>query len=58
MKLLSHGPSYAVVPRSPPITEYIATIEQACTALKQGKAEELSREVKAIIKKTQPPSTT
>ena len=41
MKLLSHGPNYAVVPRSPLITEYVATIEQACSALKQGEAEEL-----------------
>ena len=53
-KLLSHGPNYAVVP-SPPITEYVATIEQACTALQQGKAEELRGEVKATIKKIQPP---
>ena len=54
-KLLSHGTNYAVVPKSPPITEYIATIEQACTALQQGKAEELRGEVKATIKKMQPP---
>ena len=32
-----------MVPKSPPITEYIAAIEQACTALQQGKAEELKR---------------
>ena len=43
MKLLSHGPNYAVVPRSPPITEYVATIEQACTALKQGKGGRIKR---------------
>ena len=54
-KLLSHGPNYAVVPKSLPITEYIATIEQACTALQQGKVEELRGEVKATIKKIQPP---
>ena len=34
-KLLAHGPNYAVVPRSPPTTEYIAAIEQACSKLKQ-----------------------
>ena len=28
-KVLSHGPNYAVVPKSPPITEYIATIEKS-----------------------------
>ena len=55
MKLLSHGPNYAVVPRSAPITEYVATIEQACTALKQGKVEEFRGGVKATIKKIQPP---
>ena len=36
-KLLRHGPNYAVVPKSPPITEYVAAIEQACTALEQGR---------------------
>ena len=55
MKLLSHGPTYAVVPRSPPVTEYVATIKQACTALRQGEAEELRGEVKATIKEIQPP---
>ena len=40
-KLLAHGPNYAVVPRSPPIAEYIAAIEQACSKLQQGEAEEL-----------------
>ena len=40
-KLLAHGPNYAVVSKSPPIAEYIAAIEQACSKLKQGEAEEL-----------------
>ena len=55
MKLLSHGPNYAVVPKNPPIMEYIAAIEKACTSLQPGKAEELRGEVKANIKKMQPP---
>ena len=55
MKLLSHGPNYVVVPKSPAIIEYIAAIEKACTALQQGKVEELRGEVKANIKKMQPP---
>ena len=55
MKVLSHGPNFAGVPKSPPITEYIATIEKACTAPQQGNAEELTGEVKATIKKIQPP---
>ena len=54
-KLLSHRPNYALVPKSPPITEYIATIEQEFTPLQQGKTEELGGEVKATIKKIQPP---
>ena len=55
MKVLSHMPNYAVVTRYPPVAEYVASIEQACTQLKQGKAEELREEVKTILKKIQPP---
>ena len=55
MRLLSHGPNYAVVPKNPPTMEYIAAIEKACTSLLPGKAEELRGEVKANIKKMQPP---
>ena len=51
MKLLSHRPNYAVVPKNPPTMEYITTIEKACTSLPPGKAEELRGEVKANIKK-------
>ena len=51
---MSHGPNYAIVPKSPPITEYIVAIEKVCTTV-QGKAEELRGEVKANIKKIQPP---
>ena len=55
---MAHRPNYAVVPRSPPITEYVAAIEQACSKL-QGEAEELRGEVKSIIKKTHnPPNIT
>ena len=50
-ELLTHGPNYAVVPRNPPITEYVAVVEHACIKLKQGEAEELRGEVKAVIKK-------
>ena len=56
-KLLAHGPIYAVVPKSPPIAEYVAAIEQVCSKLQQGKAEELRGEVKSIIKQTQSPQT-
>ena len=55
MKVLSHGPHFAVVPRCLSVGEFIASIEQVCTQLKQGEAEELRGEVKAILKKIQPP---
>ena len=42
-------------PKSPPIGEYIAAVEQTCQSLAQGEAEEVWTEVKAVIKKMQPP---
>ena len=59
-KLLAHRPNYAVVPKSPPIEEYIAVIEQACSKLQQGEVEELRGEVKSIIKRScnPPPNIT
>ena len=51
-KLLAHGPNFTVVPRSPPVTEYVAAIEHACSKLQQGEAEELRGEVKTIINLT------
>ena len=53
--LLAHGPNFAITPRSPPIGEYIAAVEQTCQNLAQGEAEELRAEVKAVLKKCQPP---
>ena len=50
-RLLVHGPNFAVVPRELPILEYITAIENSCTQLQQGKAEELRGEIKAILKK-------
>ena len=55
MKLLANGPNYAIVPRIPPIGEYITTIENVCNQLEQGKAEELRGEVKKVLKKVHPP---
>ena len=48
---LPTGPNFAVVPREPPILEYITAIERTCAQLQQGKAEELRGEIKAILKK-------
>ena len=55
MKLLANGPNYAIVPRIPPIGEYITTIENVCNQLEQGKVEELRGEVKKVLKKVHPP---
>ena len=55
LRVLSHGPNFAVVPRCPPVGEYIASIEQACSQLKQGEVEELRGEIKAILKKDKIP---
>ena len=55
MKLLANGPNYAIVPRIPPIGEYITAIENVCNQLEQGKAEELRGEVKKVLKKVHPP---
>ena len=54
-KVLSSSPNYAIVPRIPPIGEYVTAIEQACNQLEQGKAEELRGEVKKVLKKVHPP---
>ena len=54
-KLLTYGPNFAITPRCPPIGEYIAAVEQTCQNLAQGEAEELRSEVKAVLKKSQPP---
>ena len=54
-KLLTHGPNLAITPRCPPIGEYIAAVEQTCQNMAQGEAEELRAEVKAVLKKIQPP---
>ena len=52
-KELAHGPNFAVVPRCPPVGEYIVAVEHACNYLQQGKAEEMIGEVKSILKKIQ-----
>ena len=56
MKILSRGPNFAILPRNPPVGEYIVSIENACNKLKQGKADELRGEIKAILKKIKIPT--
>ena len=54
-KLLAHGPNYAIMPKEPPITQYVAAVENACTKLEEGKAEEFRVQVKSAIQKIKPP---
>ena len=54
-KLLAHGPNYAVVPKDPPVAQYVAAVEHACTKLEEGKAEEFRVQVKAAIQKIKKP---
>ena len=57
-KVLATGPNFAIVPKVPPVIEYVVAIEKACQQLKQGEAEELRGEIKSIIKKIHPPNLT
>ena len=56
MKVLSRGPNFASMPKYPPVDEYIASIENVCLKLKQGKADELKGEIKTILKKINTPN--
>ena len=51
--LLAQGPKFVIRPKKPPVREYIAAVEQACSKLFQGEADELRVEVKKTLKKTQ-----
>ena len=53
--LLAHGPKFAISPKHPSIGKYIAAMEQACSKLVQGEAEELRVEVEKALKKIQRP---
>ena len=50
-RLLAHGPNYAIVLKDPPIIQYVAAIEYACTKLEEGKVEEFRVQVKAAIQR-------
>ena len=54
-KLLAHGPNYAIVPKDPPIVQYVAAVEHACTRLEEGKVEEFRVQVKVAIQKIKKP---
>ena len=54
-RLLAHGPNYAIVPKDPPIVQYVAAIENACTRLEEGQADEFRVQVKVTMQKIQKP---
>ena len=56
-KLLAHGPNYAIVPKDPPIIQYVAAVEHACTKLEEGKVEEFRVQVKVDIQKNKETQT-
>ena len=56
VKLLAHGPNYAVIPINPPIGEYITAVEKTCQSLTQGEADEMRAEIKAAIMRSHPPT--
>ena len=35
-KLLAHRPNYAIVPKDPPVAQYVAAVEHACNKLEEG----------------------
>ena len=57
-KVLARGPYFTIVPKEPPVIEYVVAIEKACQQLKQGEVEELRGEIKSIIRKIHPPDLT
>ena len=52
-EVLAWGPKFVIKPKKPPVGEYIAAVEQACSRLSQGEADELQVEVKKTLKKAQ-----
>ena len=52
-RLLAWGPKFVIRPKKPPVGEYVVAVEQACSRLSQGEADELRVEVKKTLKKTQ-----
>ena len=57
-RLLAQGPKFVMRPKKPPVGEYVVVVEQACSRLSQGEADELRVEVKKTLKKIQNKSKT
>ena len=54
IKALACRTNFAIVPRRPPLGEYITAIENVCNQLPQGKVEELRGEIKSVMKRVHP----
>ena len=52
-RLMAWGPKFVIRPRKPPVREYVVAVEQTCSRLSQGEADELRVEVKKTLKRTQ-----
>ena len=52
-RLLAWGPKFSIKPKQPPVSEYIAAVEQACSRLDKGEVEEMRVEVKKALKRVQ-----
>ena len=52
-RLLAWGPKFSIRPRQLPVGEYVVAVEQACSRLNKGEAEEMRVEVKKALKKAQ-----
>ena len=44
-RLLANGPNYSIVPKDPPIIQYVTAKEHACTKLEEGNAEDFRVQV-------------
>ena len=52
-RLLAQGPKFSVRPRQPPVGEYVVAVEEACSRLNKGEADEIRVEVKKALKRAQ-----
>ena len=55
IKALVHGPNYAIVPRSPPVGEYIVAIENACKPTPTGEGGRVAGRDKSSAEEDSPP---
>ena len=52
-RLLAWVPKFSIKPRQPPVSEYVVAVEQACSRLEKGEADEIRVEVKKALKRAQ-----